>query len=53
MSPARPRIDPIIQLLKLDLGSFNQTAVSYDATKEERVDALKKKTVATEQRLRD
>jgi len=27
--------------------------VGYDATKEEKVDALKKKNVATEQRLRD
>jgi len=32
---------------------FNQTVVSYDATKDEKVDALKKKTAATEQRLRD
>jgi len=32
---------------------FNQTVVTYDATKEEKVDALKQKNVATEQRLRD
>jgi len=33
--------------------SFNQTVVSYDASKDEKVDALKKKNTATEQRLRD
>ena len=49
----RPRPDPIIQTLKIDLNRFNQTVVSYDASKEEKVDALKKKNVATEQRLRD
>jgi len=32
---------------------FNQTVVSYDATKGEKVDALKEKTAAMEQRLRD
>lgn len=32
---------------------FNQAVVAYDATKEEKVDTLKKKNVATEQRLRD
>jgi len=32
---------------------FNQTVVAHDATKEEKVEALKKKKVATEQRLRD
>lgn len=32
---------------------FNQTVISYDATQEEKVEALKRKTAATEQRLRD
>jgi len=32
---------------------FNQTVVAHDATKEEKVEALKRKNVATEQRLRD
>jgi len=32
---------------------FNQTVVAYDATKEEKVDALKKKNVAIEERLRE
>lgn len=49
----RPRFDPIVQRLKIDLDRFNQTVVSYDASKEEKVDALKKKNVATEQRLRE
>jgi len=32
---------------------FNQTVVSYDATKEEKVDALKSKNAEVEQRLRE
>ena len=32
---------------------FNQTLVAYDATKEEKVDALKKENVVIEERLRD
>lgn len=32
---------------------FNQTVVTYDATKEEKVDALKRKNVAVEERLRE
>jgi len=32
---------------------FNQTMLSYDATKDEKVEALKRKQAATEQRLRD
>ncbi|KAF9793323.1 DUF1014-domain-containing protein [Thelephora terrestris] len=32
---------------------FNQTVVTYDATKEEKVDALKKKNVAIEERLKE
>lgn len=35
------------------LNRFNQTVVSYDASKEEKVEALKKKNVATEQRLKE
>ena len=49
----RPRFGPITQTLKSIPNRFNQTVVSYDASKEEKVDALKKKNVATEQRLRD
>jgi len=32
---------------------FNQTVISYDATKDDKVEALKRKNAATEQRLRD
>jgi len=32
---------------------FNQTVISYDSTKDEKVEALKRKNAATEQRLRD
>ena len=32
---------------------FNQVVVAYDATKEERVDALEKKNREVEQRLRE
>jgi len=49
----RPRSGPITQTLTSTPNRFNQTVVSYDASKEEKVDALKKKNVATEQRLRE
>lgn len=53
----RLRIGPTVQTLKSEtlpyLNRFNQTIVSYDASKEEKVDALKKKNVATEQRLKE
>lgn len=32
---------------------FNQTTVGYDATKEEKVEALKKRQAEVEQRLRE
>jgi len=41
------------QFQKSPENPFNQVVVSYDATKDEKVDALKKKTEQTEERLRE
>ena len=44
----RPRFGPIPQTLKSIPNRFNQTVVSYDASKEEKVGPLEKKSLGTE-----
>jgi len=53
LSLARPGFCSIMLTLNPVSNRFNQTVIAYDATKEEKVDTLKKKNVETEQRLRD
>jgi hypothetical protein len=40
-------------LTTLDECRFNQTTVSYDATKEEKVEVLKRRQAEVEERLRE
>jgi hypothetical protein len=49
----RFRPNPIVRTLKPISNRFNQALASYDATKEEKVDALKKRNLAIEESLKE
>lgn len=44
---------PLFENISYRLFRFNQTSVAYDASKEEKLEALNKRKAAVEQRLKD